>query len=92
MAGRLARLASDETHPEGVSFTKLARTARLLSMITVRALVAPVRAPCQPVNWAPEVTVVIRPTRVPVADGAPHMGLQWMPAGVLVTVPPAQRP
>jgi hypothetical protein len=55
-------------------------------MVTVHVPV-PEHAPDQPAKLEPVSGVAVRVTLVPASKNAAHVGSQWMPSGLLVTVP-----
>ena len=59
---------------------------RLPFIVTVQAL-SPEHAPLQPAKYDPWATATVNFTFVPEAKPALQVGLQLIPAGVLVTVP-----
>jgi hypothetical protein len=58
----------------------------LLFIVTVQAL-RPLQAPLHPAKKDPVAALKVNFTFVPAANEAEHVGLQLIPAGVLVTVP-----
>jgi hypothetical protein len=65
---------------------KVAVTLVLALTVTVQVVV-PVQAPDQPAKVEPEEAVAVRVTEVPLLKVAAQVEPQFIPAGVLVTVP-----
>jgi len=55
-------------------------------IVTVQAL-RPLQAPLHPAKYDPVAALTVNFTFVPEANEALHVGLQLIPAGLLVTVP-----
>src|SRR2546422_8018414 len=68
----------------------VAVTERLSFIVTVHVVAVPLQAPLQPLNraWVPGIAVSV--TDVPTLKLAEQLDPQVIPAGLLVTAPPAE--
>ncbi len=74
----------------GSTIAKLAVTEMEEFIVTSQVPVPAQPPPLQPENVAPGAADALKDTAVPVAKLAEHVAPQSMPAGVLMTVPPAE--